>query len=920
MATEEDLKSVEILAPTSSVNSPALGALYVNMLRFHNAWATRSGMGQMAQIDAALTARAGVADYGFQKLLGSYVFRTNFGRIQMVHVILSRVTSNSSQLQSQNTTSYLVAVYDVTADQWHQETLFAHTSATLSNDAAMISAIQQWPEAPASKRLSLTSATDEQVGFTEYQDSLVIVAPAMGAWIYSPCDFGGVDDPLQIDGWRGNDGVTPFASPRGESACCAPIVATIGVNSDASYLDNGGFPRASCVTVIGGAVVYGADRTVYFSESGKPGSIPADLTYILNVPLQNPITAIAQNNGYLYIFSNTETWICQTDPSAPAAGQLTQLSYDIGCIGPNAITRIESSLVWASMHDLHATSGGPYNVTSICDELRPLFDDKLGNPLSSYYQTVGKLGTANSLEAERMYWDWRSIDNVMLSYDYRLRTLYVSVPDGRFVLVRQTSGDQENWSVWTLESIAQELTAINPNNAAIGVNRYLNHAQVLCLEGRVWIAAGMDTFIPPDTWSDGTAAPSGSLVLCEQGRGGGLDRSSIAFEDQRKFAGEWLNRSTTNGDTSATQYVVVDRPRYEPRGTLYPVSGACESQSVVYPIRVLASKSLQRLRITLPLNANFVPVMASSEGVDFILPPERYHSGQAFEVTWDGGNLVIDWDPTRAPSGWQTWPKMNNPLTQECTLCWIPFVLGNHDQQPQNLGYAPGQLSATADMYFGADGVPASLHLWSEPMPSTLQKPEDYYARPVDWQVKSEQLNVNGMDQIETRGTYARMLTSGASDEQKIFPWVHGLYNVVATSDWKDWASQIVDFSTWPDYTSNINNIIIQEKKSSQSAGQYPGITSINQPMRARVLDGSQEMIVNAFNVGSYWSSELDQTTGNSLAGDESYDTQTTSLETKGEHVSFLVFGHIQNRAESLVINSIKAVYGLIAGPRRWGR
>ena len=456
----------------------------------------------------------------------------------------------------------------------------------------------------------------------------------------------------------------------------------------------------------------------------------------------------------------------------------------------------------------------------------------------------------------------------------------------------------------------------NPPSANIGVTRHLSDARVLCLEGRVWLTSGMDAFVPPASWI-GANPPSGSLVLCEQGRGGALDRSSIPDEDKRSFAGQWDLRNTPAGSTTKTAYMVIDRPRYMPADTLYPVSGRCPSESVCYPVRVLSSETINKVELFLPLNGDFVPIMRTDTDVDVVINADRFPSKNAFSVTWDGVTLTLTWNPALAPGEWQTWPHMNNPIRQECILLWIPFVLSGQNPTPQNIGYTPGQLASQAFI----NDVQCSLSLWSEPMPSTLKAPEDYYARPVDWQAKTEQIGADGTQQVKTRGIFAHMLTTGSSDEKILAPWVHGLLNLVATSDWKDWASQYNDFTTWTNVgITDTNNIVAVEKKSTQTAGQWPTLSNLDQPLRSRLLDDDGNMQISAFNVASYWSGQEDQTLGNSLAGDESYDTMSMSLVTKGEHVSMLMFGHIQNRAEQLVINSAKAVIRVVGGARRWGR
>jgi hypothetical protein len=45
-----------------------------------------------------------------------------------------------------------------------------------------------------------------------------------------------------------------------------------------------------------------------------------------------------------------------------------------------------------------------------------------------------------------------------------------------------------------------------------------------------------------------------------------------------------------------------------------------------------------------------------------------------------------------------------------------------------------------------------------------------------------------------------------------------------------------------------------------------------------------------------------------------------TSDGTKGQTITYMVFGHLQNRAQKIHIDSIKAVLREVGGRRRFGR
>jgi hypothetical protein len=168
-------------------------------------------------------------------------------------------------------------------------------------------------------------------------------------------------------------------------------------------------------------------------------------------------------------------------------------------------------------------------------------------------------------------------------------------------------------------------------------------------------------------------------------------------------------------------------------------------------------------------------------------------------------------------------------------------------------------------------------------------------AQPIDWCIKSQQIEAKDKGQIKTRGLYARMLSHGAADTPLVSS-VWGLFNALVASDFKDWCSQIVDHS-----------------------GNIQAINSATS-IRTRMTDSSGNLADRTFGNVATWGNHADGDAGNYLICDEEVNTIALSDAVRGEHVSWMPFGHKRNRAESLEFASIAADIRSVGGRRRRGR
>jgi hypothetical protein len=107
-------------------------------------------------------------------------------------------------------------------------------------------------------------------------------------------------------------------------------------------------------------------------------------------------------------------------------------------------------------------------------------------------------------------------------------------------------------------------------------------------------------------------------------------------------------------------------------------------------------------------------------------------------------------------------------------------------------------------------------------------------------------------------------------------------------SDWKEWTTQVID--TTGDLTQAVNK----------------------DTTRARAADSTGALKDRTFNNNLKY--------GSYLVDDEEYNVNAVSMSVKGKSVSHMSFGFLMNRAEKIVIGSVKAALRAAGGRRRTGR
>ena len=192
-------------------------------------------------------------------------------------------------------------------------------------------------------------------------------------------------------------------------------------------------------------------------------------------------------------------------------------------------------------------------------------------------------------------------------------------------------------------------------------------------------------------------------------------------------------------------------------------------------------------------------------------------------------------------------------------------------------------LATLTDTVTSAD---CRVYVWNQknaPLPAA-----DHKAQAVDWAYKSEQVGESGNTQVRSRGLFSRLLSHGASSSPIVPNWLWGLFNVLSASDWKGWSSQVVDFT-----------------------GETPAIETVanKKTIRTRFKNSSGALATRTFSGEPKY--------GEYLVDDTEFNTVAVSDSARGEHITYMIFGFIRDKAEKLVLASSKATMRPNQGSRR---
>lgn len=921
-------QTTETLTDGTHQSRVSKGSYYQNVYVSQGGWEVRRGFGQLGQWDSSMSSPNQTEDYsashGYAEVMGSYIIHTNFGHDQILTVlrqVLAYTSDNTAATNGQFLPLWSVSIYDVTVDKRWEEVLHLHTRNQSGSPLPAPYWIPHYATAKDKDQSQWLSAreSDADPFFQEYLDTVIFGSPALGLWVYRPTDF----DHL-TPGHGMTDGTHTSVSGqypyRGESSFVYPLTPANGQFTDASpYFGNDAFPTSPVdCTVATGRTILAQGREVYFADTGRPGCVSA--LNVLTVQSDQVITAISEVSGNLLIWTANQTWLYRIPASYVAAGgELTLLDNAIGCLGPLAHVKVKGSVVWASARGIHTLSG--YNVVPAAEAIESLFIQGVSNPLTSYFVDTGN--TYLTDPQPRTFYDWDQINRVSMSYDAKTDSLFVSVPDQECAWVYS----QGSWAIWNFESQANYQTPVK-----VAGLRNLPRTQLITYDGAVYGVHGVEDYpaadatvffgITPQDYS----SPSGSYFITQWGRGGSSDRSMDVREDNRVVCGVY--NTAWPGD----YFMELGKPFRAPAGYTLPQGSLCTQDTFLFPLYIVPEATMAAMPDHIDLifffdRNRWLPlVVGATPELDFIVPPERIQSihgwgfgaplaGTAEVQNYDSGagvpsyggdSIRIRFDGAHgaAIQTWVTQPTINTPANERSLLMYLPFEMsGALTGDTMSLGIT----ADVADHFDGANQHSIGLVYWCEPYLISKHE-EDAKIQPIDWAIKSDPIMPPDKErQVRTRGLWVEALSHG----REVTDSIYGQLNFLASADWKDWVSQIVDYTGVVGSTTEALPTV--DKEVTDDLGN-------TNTVRSRFRSSTGAMTPKVLNGSMQWGDQANPSVGTYLVDDEQVDTFAVSDNVKGEHVGWMAFGHLRGRAERLVLKSMRAILDTAGFPRRWGR
>ena len=962
-------QEVELLGDGIRADSPTKGAFALNMLYRRNSWEVRRGFGQVTELDTTMRAGAppvAPGRWGYMEHLGSYAMRTSFGHDQIISVFTASVwsgdrladptpatggTNNNSTL-SKFIPIYVVSIYDVTTNDRWEEPIFRHT-AEFGDSATSKLEMPDWhghyetwwrnevelvgtmyvTTAPGSiledrQQWLLVNEDAEQFFFTELSDILYFGNKDTGLLAYMPSIFRGRTrggnnlSVLERDKQVTTVYDRSWAPPYSETSVVINAVASDGPFPDGiTYLTRSEFPSPRGASNIGGRLALFDERTIYFSDVGYPTSIAAD--NVMYLPSEDNITALVEHEGTLIIFTDNETWYYQPSQGFVfTTGRLVRIAEGIGCLSDNSYVSAEGALVWMDKRGVYTFGGGVQPPTKISEPIEPFFNDYISNPVTNFFLDSGELSALPIPEQTAV--SFKRLGPVAASYNRTLEAVVFSLPAVSAALYFSRG----KWSLWSTQTMVASNAASPPasrRTANIRSPWIVNFDDGMYLVGSV----------PPDEGGEAltTGQSSRSYYILKYGRGGAIDRSVEATEDYRLVRGFWKEyseKATGLTPANSDHYLYVGKPVPIPEGMsigpldvpaqLSPASEAVDGAvwvpllfSLGYRDELNAIQPTQlpdNMALTFTFdNTNWAPILDPvTGGPQFFLPPERQATEGRWAVAIAGPNVVA---ATFATGGgaWTTTPYLSLNKRQLNRLIYLPF-------KPITTATTIGpHLVPTTTTFANRGGGPTidiRSFVWDETFLFAQRHEDNDVAQAVDWAYKSAPVKTQDEVQVKGRGLYINALSHGAATptQRLLDTWPFGLLNILSAPDTKGWSSQVID--------------VVDSTTGTPIPSSVTNVSSKNTLRTRYARNSTTALTTTTFNTTNgpvYGTLGAPMGASNAaLVADEEISQLAVSDSVRGQSFTYMIWGSLQNKAERLVFESVRAVMRVLGGKKRRGR
>ena len=802
---------------------------------------------------------------------------------------------------------------------------------------------------------------DEAFFFVEQDDLLFFGNRDTGLLSYAPSVFRGWRKGGQAMSRRGREMQAQtvydktWANPYSEGSLVTPAPAFDGAFSDAfTYLNRSEFPQPQGGSVLQGRLVLFSGKSVYFSDVGFPTSIVAE--NILFVASEGDITAVQEHLGNLLIFTDEETWVLQpADAFIVTQGRLVKLAEGLGCLSANSISKTSSSVTWMDRRGAYTMESG-FSIEKISDKIEPFFNDFISNPLTSYYTANGNPTEAASEGAQPSPTVSLKSRNLSVVYYHKLKCTLFCMPDASGALYYRDG----KWGWWTVESVVQpEYVDAGIRRPIVGAAQNIRNPWMLADNDNLFVVGSPNDSEQGEPLTNTIAGRAGAVItadntrsrsyyLLRYGLGGGVDRSVESGEDRRQVVGRWapfFEQSTAIVPGNSDHYLYMGKPVPIPQGSVLGVGASASPAAdavdgaVWVPFEYVRGEqcnTASQFSVITAFNIRFSydttkwqPILqsGSTTAVQVFLPPERMAGTAGWSVVKSqnagvpsavGTYLQIGF----AAGGGGGAPSPNFRLWNRNRLIWIPFKPVDQSQVVgmgvdfDSLGVGIGGVAQVLGNDLAANPCTADMrcYVWEETRLGSSQHQDNNVAQAVDWAYKSAPVGAKDDVQIKGRGLSLVAMSHGtAFANNRIQPeWPFGLMNVIGGADYKEWTSQVVDVIPTSDAVNTQSNIpaVILDQSMSTLRTRY----------KTNATAALVETVFNKTDGPKYGAQGGTASSYDYIVGDEEVDMLAISDSVRGEKVSYMLWGHVQNKAERFFLQSMKTIIRVLGGTRRTGR